>query len=278
MLIPTALSYDDVLLIPQYSDVLSRSDVSLEQRMGAFRTSIPIIASPMNTISESDMMVAMNKAGGLAILHRFNTIKEQRLEVLKAKNAGVQVLSAAIGMTGDFLERAQALYSVGVRVITIDVAHGHHSLMKDALRELRKAIPDPDLFIIAGNVATPDGFYDLSYWGANAVRVGIGPGCFLPENKVRTVGGLKNIEDIVVGEKVKTHKNRFRKVVKVFSFKRQEKILKINNKIRCTKNHRFYVLEKKYGNIVTDENIHQYAIWVEAQNLNKDTHFLLETD
>ena len=145
------LAYNDVLLVPQYSDIKSRSEVSIEAKLGSAQLKIPIIASPMDTISESDMAIAMAQQGGLAIVHRYNSIHEQRLQCDKASIAGA-IVGAAIGTSGDYLGRATALCAAGVRILCVDVAHGHHILMKEALGELRKAFGD-DVHIMAGNIA-----------------------------------------------------------------------------------------------------------------------------
>ncbi len=120
-----AVTYDDMLLVPQYSDITSRSEVDITSCLGYREFTLPIIASPMDTVSEIDMAIAMNQAGGLAVLHRYNSITEQQT---MAKQVNGQV-AAAIGVTGDYLERAEALLAAGTDILCIDVAHGHHSLV-----------------------------------------------------------------------------------------------------------------------------------------------------
>ena len=87
---------------------------------------------------------------------------------------GRLLVGAAIGATGDFIERAQELYRSKVDVVVIDTAHGHTSRVLDAVKAARKALPDVDL--VAGNVATAEGAADLIALGVDAVKVGIGPG------------------------------------------------------------------------------------------------------
>jgi len=77
MKIRETLSYDDVLLLPQYSDIRSRSEVKIGGALGEIICKLPIIASPMDTISESEMAVAVAQEGALAVIHRYNTIEEQ---------------------------------------------------------------------------------------------------------------------------------------------------------------------------------------------------------
>jgi len=187
-----AVTYDDMLLVPQYSDITSRSEVDITSCLGHREFTLPIIASPMDTVSETDMAIAMNQAGGLAVLHRYNSIAEQQ-DMATQVNGQV---AAAIGVTGDYLERAEALIAAGVDILCIDVAHGHHSLVKKALKELRNEY-DNHIYIIAGNVCTLEGINDVADWGANAVRCNIGGGSICSTRLVSGHGlpGLQTIFD-----------------------------------------------------------------------------------
>ena len=172
----TSMSFDDVLLVPQYSDIESRKSLSTNNQLDDKITlGLPIISSPMDTVTEVDMAFAMDTHGGLGIIHRYNTANDQARLVKKAKLKGVPVVGAAIGVTGDFLERAQALVEEGASVLCIDVAHGHHSMVERAIQSLKSVFGD-SLHIMAGNVATGEGARDLANWGADSVRVGIGGG------------------------------------------------------------------------------------------------------
>ena len=193
-MIEEALTYNDVLLVPQYSDIKSRNEVSTSAMLGDVELKIPVIASPMDTISESDMAAAMWMEGGLAIVHRYNTIDEQRLHCDKASILGATV-GAAIGTSGDYLDRATALYAAGVRILCVDVAHGHHILMKEALSELRKSFGD-DVHIMAGNIATLEGYNDLVDWGADSVRCNIGGGSIC-STRVQTGHGVPGLHTII---------------------------------------------------------------------------------
>jgi len=172
-----ALSYNDVLLVPQFSDIKSRSDVDISAELDdVMKFNMPIIASPMDTVTEGAMTAAFDSYGGLAIIHRYNTINEQ-LAVVRSvfRNKPDARIGAAIGATGDYFERAMALCESGVQVLCLDVAHGHHVLVRDALKKLRNTFAE-SVHIMAGNVATREGFEALSEWGADSVRVGIGGG------------------------------------------------------------------------------------------------------
>jgi IMP dehydrogenase len=171
----TSMSFDDVLLVPQYSDIESRKSLSTNNYLGKILLDLPIISSPMDTVTEVEMTVSVEMHGGLGVIHRYNDIAGQSELVKKAKIAQVNNVAAAIGVTGDYLERAQALVEAGANILCVDVAHGHHSMMKAALSDLRKTFSS-DLHIMAGNVATGEGACDLAEWGANSVRVGVGGG------------------------------------------------------------------------------------------------------
>tara|TARA_S200002703_G_scaffold140089_1_gene131118 strand:- start:8565 stop:9587 length:1023 start_codon:yes stop_codon:yes gene_type:complete len=192
MTFATALSYDDVLLVPQYSNIVSRKEVSLEAALDNKRVfSLPVISSPMDTITENSMATAMSKAGGLGIIHRYNTIAMQA-DLVRRTTAPHK--AAAIGITGDYTERAAALVEAGVDILCLDVAHGHHVLMEGAINKLKLLYGD-DLHIMAGNVATKSGFEDLAQWGADSIRCNIGSGSIC-STRIQTGHGMPGLQTI----------------------------------------------------------------------------------
>jgi IMP dehydrogenase len=169
------LTFDDVLIVPSKSDIKSRREPSLETRLTANRKmQIPIISANMDTITEADMAIALGRLGGLGIVHRFISIEDQVREVRRIRESGLENIAASIGVNQDFRERARALVDGGVNVITIDIAHGHSVTMIETLKYLKDTFAGVE--VIAGNVATPEGTFDLIKAGADAVKVGIGPG------------------------------------------------------------------------------------------------------
>lgn len=169
-------SFDDILLQPKYSDICSRSEVSLASKLDdQIEFELPVIASPMDTVTETTMSIAMDACGGLGVIHRYGSIDQQSKMVKDAYYAGVSHPAAAVGMSGDFLERAIELNKAGAAILCIDVAHGHHSMMKSALSKLKDYFGD-SLHLMAGNVATLEAFDALASWGADSIRVGIGGG------------------------------------------------------------------------------------------------------
>jgi IMP dehydrogenase len=192
-----ALSYDDVLLAPQYSDIESRSEVSLTSSLGRDNNfELPIIASPMDTVVGTEMAIALAQIGALGVIHRYNTILEQKRMVWTVSEASCgKPIAAAIPISGDFMDRAEALVETGVDILCIDVAHGHHIMMKDALGTLRRNLPR-DVHIMAGNVATRKGYEDLANWGANSVRVGIGGGSIC-STRIQTGHGIPTFQSVL---------------------------------------------------------------------------------
>ena len=170
------LTYDNVSILPKFSEILHRADCDVSTRITRkLNLKIPVISSPMDTVTEYQMAVAMHKVGGLGVIHRFMSIESQVLQVYSAAGNGVDILAAAIGVTGDFIERAQDLVNVGCDILVIDVAHGHHILVKDALRRLKNEVAG-NFEVIAGSIATKEAARDLCKWGADGLRVGIASG------------------------------------------------------------------------------------------------------
>jgi IMP dehydrogenase len=190
-----ALSYDDVLLVPKFSEIESRSTICLESTLGRNLTfSTPIIASPMDTVCGLEMALALSKLGGVAIIHRYNSIQEQADIVRAVKREGERV-GAAIGSSGDYMERAEALQKAGVDFLCIDVAHGDHSMVRTAIWSLRQKF-GTGVHIMAGNVATKHAFERLQAWGADSIRVGIGGGSIC-STRIQTGHGVPNLTAIM---------------------------------------------------------------------------------
>ncbi|MCW2927744.1 MAG: inosine monophosphate dehydrogenase [Thermoleophilia bacterium] len=309
--LPTALTFDDVLLVPQRSDVASRSDVDTTGRLTpTISLAVPIVSANMDTVTEYRMAIAMAQAGGIGIIHRFLTIEEQAEHVRRVKRAESHVIEhpytigpdapveqvygelaargvnglpvvdeadrllglitrrdlvasglegvvrdsmtprdalvvgttetsleearelmakrrveklplvdgdgrlaglitikdiahldlyplatkdargrlrvgAAIGVRGDYLDRARAVAEAGADVLCLDIAHGHAEHAIAATRELRRTV---DIEVIAGNVATGAGARDLIEAGAHAIKVGVGPGSVCTTRLVAGVG------------------------------------------------------------------------------------------
>lgn len=169
------LTFDDVLVVPCKSEVKSRRDPDLTSKITKeISREVPIISSNMDTVTEGDMAKAMCDLGGLGILHRFIDVEAQIKELETVKESKSPLLSASVGIGDNGKERAKALFDAGVELITIDIAHGHSLQMMDLTSWIKKEFPS--LQVIAGNVATPEAVKDLANSGADAIKVGIGPG------------------------------------------------------------------------------------------------------
>jgi IMP dehydrogenase len=195
MMFRQTLSLDDVLLEPQFSSINSRSEIDISSEFSLDLTlELPIISSPMDTVTGPAMAVEIAEAGGLGILHRYASIEEQIKWVDYCVKKGHQV-GAAVGVSGDFLDRAQANYYAGAKVLCIDVAHGHHSKVRDAIKTIRKELGS-EPHIMAGNVATANAFRDLSEWGANSIRVGLGGGSIC-STRIQTGHGIPTFQSVL---------------------------------------------------------------------------------
>ena len=207
-------TFDDVQIVPQYSEIQSRSHCDTSTLFTEnYHIDIPLIASPMASICEYDMAYEMWRLGGVGIVHRFNSIEEQVkiVDQLQSQIKNVSefslsnrkddsyrytnpVIAAAIGAKEQDIYRARALVEAGANVLVIDIAHGHHSSTQHTLEELKmlRELPNMEFDVIAGNIATARAVEDLEYWGANGLRVGIGGGSVC-ETRIRTGVGIPQV-------------------------------------------------------------------------------------
>lgn len=179
------LTFDDVLVIPNYTQV-KREDIDVSCHLTAkIKLDIPIISSPMDTVTTSHMAIALGKLGGLGVLHRNLSIADQAKEVEKTRRE-METVAAAVGVGVDLEERIAALVSAGLNIIVIDSAHGFSKGVIEATRFLSGKYKN--LAIISGNVATAAGAKALIEAGARGLRVGMGPGSICTTRIVAGVG------------------------------------------------------------------------------------------
>ena len=194
------LTFDDVLLIPAESHVLP-NEVDLHTQLAPnLKLNIPIISAGMDTVTEGAMAIAIALQGGLGVIHKNMSITAQAGEVANVKNVVVPsnitkaavddnnhlLVAAAIGVTSDTFERAEALIEKGADAIVIDTAHGHSAGVLRKVKEIRKHFPHVTL--IAGNIATGDAARALFDSGVDIVKVGIGPGSICTTRVIAGVG------------------------------------------------------------------------------------------
>lgn len=172
-IIAKGYSFDDVLIVPKYNKVPSRKDVNFKTRVTKNHSiDIPILAANMDTICESEMAITLGRLGGLGVIHRFLTIKEQAAQVKLVKDNNL-LAAAAIGVK-DYQERSEALSQVGVDILVLDVAHGHSKRTDTVLDFIKTNYPKIDVMV--GNIATKDAAEHFINKGADGLKVGIGPG------------------------------------------------------------------------------------------------------
>lgn len=194
------LTFDDVLLIPAESHVLP-NEVDLSTKLADnIKLNIPLISAGMDTVTEGAMAIAMALQGGLGVVHKNMSIQAQAGEVANVKSVVVPsgaskaavddqhrlLCAAAVGVTSDTFERAEALLEAGADAIVIDTAHGHSAGVLRKIKEIREHFPKQTL--IAGNVATGDATRALFDAGVDVVKVGIGPGSICTTRIVAGVG------------------------------------------------------------------------------------------
>lgn len=214
-----ALTYDDIQLVPVYSNIISRNDIDLKTKVSRrYGLLIPLVASPMDTVCEADMAYKMAVMGGVGCIHRFMSIEEQsrQVSITRANIYGegfggifeewgimdndwhtsikaVPVM-AAIGVKEEDRKRAISLVNHHANILIIDVAHGHHSNVIDMIKWCKDNLDDK-VDIIAGNIATPEAALALEEAGADGLRVGIGGGS-LCTTRIKTGFGVPNVTAI----------------------------------------------------------------------------------
>ena len=169
-------SFDDVLLVPQRSEVESRRDVDASTKLGSMSLRFPFLSANMDTVTGPRMAIAMGQYGGLGVLHRNATDRDivdwtgelQRAEVPAVISVGVNRNDDSI----ELIRRVQDLTHLSA--VCVDIAHGDSIKAVTTVKHVRASFPDLD--IIAGNVATGAGAFHLVNAGANIIKVGIGPG------------------------------------------------------------------------------------------------------
>ncbi len=196
--IPLGLTYDDLLLIPLHSSIVpseTKTDTYLTKDI---HLNIPLVAAAMDTVSEHELAIALAGVGGIAIIHKNLSIERQAEEVRMVKVADVTSLSAstdknghllvgaAIGANKEALDRASALIDAGVDVLTLDSAHGHSDNIIKTAKLIKSHFPSTPL--IVGNIVTAEAALALKEAGADAVKVGIGPGSICTTRIVAGVG------------------------------------------------------------------------------------------
>jgi len=199
--IKEALTFDDVTMIPKYSEVLpSEVNTKIELSKNLI-LNIPILTSAMDTITESKMAIAIAKVGGIGVIHRNLEIKKQIEEIKKVKKKKLLV-GAAVGAGPLELKRAEAILKEKVDLIVVDTAHGHSKKVAEIIKIIKKKKTDKTT-LCAGNIATADAAKFLIKLGVDVIKVGIGPGSICTTRLVAGIGvpQLSAILDVKKGVK-----------------------------------------------------------------------------
>ena len=184
--IKEALTFDDVTLVPKYSEILP-SEVDTSIKLTKFlKLKIPLLSSAMDTVTESKMAIAIGRAGGIGVIHRNLDIKKQILEIQKVKKHKILV-GAAVGAGPKEFERAYAILKENVDLIVVDTAHGHTKKVSEIIRFIKKK-KNKKTALCAGNVATAQAAKFLKKLGVDIIKVGIGPGSICTTRLVAGIG------------------------------------------------------------------------------------------
>ena len=184
--IKEALTFDDVTLAPKYSEILP-SEVNTSVNLTTnLKLKIPLLSSAMDTVTESNMAIAIAKAGGIGVIHRNLDIKKQILEIKKVKKQKLLV-GAAVGASIAEFDRAKAILKEGVDLIVVDTAHGHTKKVGEIVKYIKK-IKAKNTALCAGNIATPEAAKFLIKLGVDIIKVGIGPGSICTTRLVAGIG------------------------------------------------------------------------------------------
>lgn len=188
----TAITFDDVLLVPSYNHYESRRhvDISMKDRSGKLELKLPVITSNMDTVTESGMANFIGERGGMGALHRFMTIEQNIAEFKKCKYP----VFVSVGCSEKDIDRAKALQDAGANYFCLDVAHAHAQYVGRTLKSLRAVLTD-NACIMAGNVATYAGADYLASCGADMIKVGIGGGSVC-STRIKTGFGVPNLTSI----------------------------------------------------------------------------------
>ena len=196
--LPLGLTFDDILLLPGFAD-FKREDINLSTNFTKkIKLSLPLVSAPMDTVTDSKLAIALGKLGGIGVIHRNLSIEDQVEEVIKVKKQKLRV-AAAVG--GGSRNRVQGLIKAGVDAIVVDSAHGFAKTVIETVSYIKKTYPKVE--VIGGNIATEDGARALIKAGADALRVGMGPGAICT---TRIISGMGVPQITAIIETVKVAK------------------------------------------------------------------------
>ena len=164
--------YEDIQLIPNKCILKSRSEADTTVTFGNHTFKLPVVPANMQTILDEDVAEKLAKSGYFYIMHRFD--EAGRIPFIKRMHEQGLIASISVGVKNYEYDFVSQLKEDAPEYITIDIAHGHSDSVIDMIQHIKKELPDT--FVIAGNVGTPEAVRELENAGADATKVGIGPG------------------------------------------------------------------------------------------------------
>ena len=165
--------YDNILLLPRKCRVNSRSECDTSVEFGPRRFKLPVVPANMKTVVDESITEWLAANGYFYVMHRFDLDAVAFARTMRDKGLLVSLSAGVKEADYAFIDRLAA-EGIGADYITIDIAHGHADAVQRMIAHIKHRLPDT--FVIAGNVGTPEGVIDLENWGADATKVGIGPG------------------------------------------------------------------------------------------------------
>ena len=274
-------AYNDVTIIPAIiSEVNSRSECNPFIKDNF----LPIFTAPMASVVNEDNLNDFLKNGIVPIIPRNIDIERRKYQMNEQQWIAVSLKEFEDLFINNYKDRIGDFRTH--YFICVDIANGHmKSLYEKCLQAKKNAIgSNYKLTIMTGNIANPETYeWIIKFNDANDIkvidyiRVGIGggSGCFIDGTKIKTINGEKNIEDIQENDKVLTIDGTYQKVLNTIRYK-SNKLIKINNEITSTINHKFFVINKSDKDKVNEQNLEKYGYWIEANKLDKEKHLLIK--
>jgi hypothetical protein len=266
--------FNDIALVPSIlSKIESRSEIKLPP-------SLPLIASPMNSVLSIKKKGRFNENFFYQLLGEMMVCIPRGYEYtkdnfhLKWGNLSFKSISLQdFRLIETDFESFNSIVKESDNVL-VDIANGHMRKLLDLSKLFIEKFPNKKLMI--GNIANPYTYHEFARIGVHYCRLGIGGGsvCFVHDTKVITKDGVKDIIDINIDDMVLSHTGEYKKVIAKHSYFEDESLININSTI-STKEHKYYVLNKKDVDKVNDDNIHDFALWISANELTNE-YVLLE--
>ena len=264
----------DLSVVPA---VISKIDSRSECNPFTHDKKYPIFCAPMNCVTNENNYDIWESEMVQPILPR--TVNyDTRIAFLKSSS---WVALSQKEFEKLFADKTKPFDSNMTYKVCIDTANAHRKSIYDSVNKAKKIAKDNgyELIVMVGNIARPDTYRwicenaEVDYVRLN---IGSGKGCFVEGTKISTKTGYKNIEDVLVNDEVLTIDGTYQSVENIISFNKKKNLIKINNEITCTDNHKFLVINKEDKNVCNEDNLEKFGYWVDAKQLNPEKHLLIK--